>query len=525
MTGSSWYRRSLWNYKGNREYTKSGYESAAARFVEQDLDVDCSDRHYMITGANSGIGLQTASDIAKKGGIIHMVCRNQEAATKARSEIITTTGNDKIHLHIVDLAKPREVVSWAQRFAAQHERLHALIHNAGCMVHERRVDEDGVETNFAVNTLAVHIITLTLMKLLQRSEDARVILVSSAGMLCVRLEPHDLMHASMEPFDGRLVYSQNKRQQVVMGLWYAQRFNNVHFSSMHPGWADTPAVRSSLPQFYEMMKDNLRTPAQGADTVVWLAVSKAAVKHPSGLFYQDREPVSSHLPLAWTKSTIEEEDFLMTNIQDIYTKIYNRMFPQAPDAQDTSGTTPNARQAPAPPPQTEAPATPQASTEGGNKDLAENEEAKVSESEMETSLTENPPKPEPQPTAIPVLPPPPAPASKVTPSKSEVQEVAEIHAPPATLQEKTETTEEKKTDVSEEKEIPELKAEIPETKTEKAEEKTNPPEEQKTDTPAEDSGSSAQGKEEERTEESQKDEEKGDEASPAPSSDPAQPEP
>ncbi|XP_064082844.1 uncharacterized protein LOC135198810 [Macrobrachium nipponense] len=328
MTTSSWYRRSVWSYKGNREYTKSGYDLAKERFIADDLDVDCSDRHYVITGSNSGIGLEITREVAKRGGVLHMVCRNFEAAKAARSDIITNTGNDKIHIHTLDLARPTEVMKWAQEFAATHEKIHVLVNNAGCMVHERRIDEDGIETNFAVNTLSVHIITMNLLPVLQRNEDARVITVSSAGMLTVRLDPIDIMHEDMEPFNGRLVYSQNKRQQVVMTLWYAQRFEKVHFSVMHPGWADTPAVRTSIPDFYEMMKDNLRTPSEGADTAVWLAISKSVLKHPSGLFYQDREPVSTHLPLAWTKSSIEEENLFMQKLMLLMQKISNKISPE-----------------------------------------------------------------------------------------------------------------------------------------------------------------------------------------------------
>ncbi|XP_047470640.1 dehydrogenase/reductase SDR family member 12-like [Penaeus chinensis] len=331
MSATSWYRRYVWNYKGNREYTKSGYDYAKTRFAAEDLEVDCGDRHYVITGCNSGIGYEIGREVARRGGVLHMVCRNFEAAKQARSEIITTTGNDKIHLHTVDLSRPREVLAWAMEFAATHDRLHVLINNAGCMIHERRLDEDEIENNFAVNTLAVHILVTTLLPLLQRSEDARVINVSSAGMLCVKLDPQDLMHENMEPFNGTLVYSQNKRQQVVMTLWYAQRYDKIHFSSMHPGWADTVAVRTSIPQFYEVMKDNLRTAAEGADTAVWLALSKAALKHPSGLFFQDREPVPVHLPLAWTKSSIEDENLFMIKVEELFQKI------STPKTEETAG--------------------------------------------------------------------------------------------------------------------------------------------------------------------------------------------
>jgi hypothetical protein len=62
---------------------------------------------------------------------------------------------------------------------------------------------------------------------------------------------------------------------------------------MHPGWADTPAVRSSLPRFYRVMRNRLRTPEEGADTVVWLAVARATI--PSGRFWLDRAPQPTHL--------------------------------------------------------------------------------------------------------------------------------------------------------------------------------------------------------------------------------------
>ncbi|MPC34711.1 Dehydrogenase/reductase SDR family member 12 [Portunus trituberculatus] len=157
-----------------------------------------------------------------------------------------------------------------------------------------------------------------------------------------------------------------------------------------------------------LMKDNLRTPAQGADTVVWLAISKAALKHPSGLFFQDREPVSTHFPLAWTKSSIEEEDILMNNIQEIYSQIYNKVMAGASVSPTTE-----------PPPPPPASAEPQATDKGQEEEILPHPLATESEA-----------------AKFPVLPPPPPPAEKIVPVKSEV-EVAEIHAPPLDTNEDT----------------------------------------------------------------------------------------
>merc|ERR1712172_481497 len=74
---------------------------------------------------------------------------------------------------------------------------------------------------------------------------------------------------------------------------------------------------SSSPEFHAKMKDKLRTVEQGADTIVWLALSKVALENSNGLFYQDRQPVSTHLPMAWSRSTPDECKQLMEKLKQI----------------------------------------------------------------------------------------------------------------------------------------------------------------------------------------------------------------
>ena len=76
-------------------------------------------------------------------------------------------------------------------------------------------------------------------------------------MLTNKMDPDDLQ-SERKSFDGTMVYAQNKRQQIVMTEKWAKKYPQVQFTSMHPGWADTPAVRSAMPGFYEKMKDKLR---------------------------------------------------------------------------------------------------------------------------------------------------------------------------------------------------------------------------------------------------------------------------
>ena len=138
-------------------------------------------------------------------------------------------------------------------------------------------------------------------------------------MLKQKLNLNDL-NSERGNFNGTMAYAQNKRQQVVMTEQYAIQYPDIFWASMHPGWADTPAVRTSMPEFYEKMKDKLRTVEQGADTIIWLACSKSALENTNGLFYQDRQPVSTHLPFAQSRSTAEECKQFMAKL-DEFSKI------------------------------------------------------------------------------------------------------------------------------------------------------------------------------------------------------------
>ncbi|KAM3865940.1 dehydrogenase/reductase SDR family member 12 [Diretmus argenteus] len=312
----SLYRNVIWFLKGIQEYTRNGYEAASRTFDAQDLDVSVVGRSFMITGANSGIGKATAMAIAKKGGTVHMVCRNKDKAEEARADIVRESGNTEVNIHILDMSETRKVWQFTEAFKREHFSLNVLINNAGCMVNKREVNAEGLERNFATNTLGVYILTQNLIPLLQKSRDPRVITVSSGGMLVQNLRV-DGLQSERGYFDGTMVYAQNKRQQVVLTEQWAKANPVIHFSVMHPGWADTPAVSTSMPQFHQMMGGRLRSAEQGADTVVWLALSRAAARTSSGQFFQDRKPVPAHLPLAWTHSSAEDIQNFMAQLETL----------------------------------------------------------------------------------------------------------------------------------------------------------------------------------------------------------------
>ncbi|XP_077987957.1 dehydrogenase/reductase SDR family member 12-like [Glandiceps talaboti] len=318
----SFYRNTVFFIKGLQEFGKNGYQSAAKNFDPRALEVDISDRSYMITGANSGIGKSTAMEVAKRGGTVHMVCRSQQRGEDAQNEIKSATGNDKVYLHLLDMSSPRQVDEFSKKFAADSSQpLNVLINNAGCMINTRELQENELEKNFATNTMGTYILTKNLIPHLSRSRSPRVITVASGGAYTMKLDYKDFTSAGMNPFDGTFVYAQNKRQQIIMMEMLAKKHSNIHFSSMHPGWADTPAVRTSMPDFYARFKERFRTAEQGADTLIWLAISDAAVKIPNGQFCFDRKVVSSHLTLARTKSSENDKEEFMKRLGDLAAQI------------------------------------------------------------------------------------------------------------------------------------------------------------------------------------------------------------
>jgi NAD(P)-dependent dehydrogenase (short-subunit alcohol dehydrogenase family) len=198
----------------------------------------------------------------------------------------------------------------AERILGGGEPVHVLVHNAGVLPAERHETEEGLELTFATNVLGPHLLTRMLRKLLIESAPARVLYVSSGGMYARRLEVDDLQSREGE-FDGRVAYARSKRAEVVLMERWAEELagTGVVAHAMHPGWADTPGVETSIPAFRRVMRPLLRTPEQGADTIVWLAAAPEAAAVTGG-FWCDRHTRTTHHPFTHTRETAAERERL-----------------------------------------------------------------------------------------------------------------------------------------------------------------------------------------------------------------------
>ena len=191
-----------------------------------------------------------------------------------------------------------------------------LINNAGALFNPRQQTAEGFEKSFALLLLGPYILTERLLPLLQKSGDARVVNVLSGGMYAEKIHVDDLQYQRGN-YSGSIAYARAKRGLMIATEYWAERWRDsgITVNAMHPGWADTPGVETALPEFYKLTKRFLRTPAEGADTAVWLATSTEAGR-VSGKFWLDREQHPSHLSNR-TRETGDERRELLNTLAEL----------------------------------------------------------------------------------------------------------------------------------------------------------------------------------------------------------------
>jgi NAD(P)-dependent dehydrogenase (short-subunit alcohol dehydrogenase family) len=251
-------------------------------------------RTVIVTGATSGLGKAASQELARLGADLILVGRNPDKTAAARDQIVADTGNDRVRFELADLSLLAEIRDLAGRLLANEPAIHVLVNNAGTLFNERSETAEGIERTLATNLLGHFLLTNLLIPRLVESAPSRIINVASGGMYSQRISISNLQNDRGE-YKGAAAYARTKRGQVILTEMWAERLaaQGVTVSSMHPGWADTPGVVHSLPTFYKITKPFLRTPAEGADTIVWLAASDEAADH-TGRFWMDRRPRPTH---------------------------------------------------------------------------------------------------------------------------------------------------------------------------------------------------------------------------------------
>ena len=274
-------------------YTRVGYRVRSGMWSaaeEQPMD----GKVVLLTGGTSGLGLAAAEGFARLGATVWLPARNKQRGEHARAQIVAKFPNSDVRVGLCDLSDLKSVRRFAELLGGETERLDVLVNNAGTLASERTLSVDGIELTFATNVLGPFLLTNLLIPLLEQSKPARIINVSSGGMYTQRIHPDDLQ-MTHEEFDGPTAYARTKRAQVILTELWAERLRGagVVVHAMHPGWADTPGLKSSLPRFYSLTRRLLRTPQEGADTIVWLGAAPEPARS-SGGFWHDRRRRPTH---------------------------------------------------------------------------------------------------------------------------------------------------------------------------------------------------------------------------------------
>jgi dehydrogenase/reductase SDR family member 12 len=287
-------------------YTNLGYRVRARSWDELPR---MDGKAVLVTGASSGLGRAAAEAFARLGATIWLLARDRERGEQARAQICEWSAAGEVHLELADLSALDSVRQVAGRIRERAQRLDVLVNNAGVLTETREHSVDGIELTLATNVIGPFLLTNLLVPLLEFSAPARIINVSSGGMYTQGLQVDDLQSEHGE-FDGAAVYARTKRAQVVLTELWAQRLagTGIVVHAMHPGWTDTAGLRSSLPRFHRLTRPLLRTPAEGADTIVWLGAADQP-GHSSGQFWHDRRVRPTHL-LPRTRETAEDQEQL-----------------------------------------------------------------------------------------------------------------------------------------------------------------------------------------------------------------------
>ena len=245
----------------------------------------------LVTGAASGIGLASAQGFARLGATVYALGRNDRRAGEAVERIAGAVPRADVRPATCDLSSLAAIRAFAEEFAAREPRLEALVNNAGVMPDERTRSADGHELMFATHVLAPLALTSLLAPLLERSAPSRVINVSSGGMYGQRLPVGD-WQSDRASYGPKKFYARTKREEVVVTELLAARLRErgVIVHSMHPGWVDTEGVKQWMPVFRKLTVPIIRSPEQGADTIVWLGAAAPEPLAETGLFWHDRRP-------------------------------------------------------------------------------------------------------------------------------------------------------------------------------------------------------------------------------------------
>ncbi len=253
----------------------------------------------IVTGANAGLGFETAKGLAQKGAEVGMICRSEARGREAREAIIRDTGNQRVHLFLADLSKQDDVRRMAAAIRRAFGKVDVLVNNAAVVASERTLTADGIEMQFAVNHLAGFLLTHCLMEGLLASGSARIVNISSGNHRRGRIHFEDI---SLEAgYHVLKAYNQSKLANVLFTYELERRLKrngiqHITANCVDPGTNFTDIGTKATGRWHALAWKIRRlvsmSPEQGAQCQIHLASSEE-VEGISGKFWYKSKPLPS----------------------------------------------------------------------------------------------------------------------------------------------------------------------------------------------------------------------------------------
>jgi NAD(P)-dependent dehydrogenase (short-subunit alcohol dehydrogenase family) len=259
--------------------SRFGFSSTAAEVAE---GVDLTGKRAIVTGAASGIGIETAKILAAHGAEVTLAVRNVEAGARTARDITAETGNSAIHVARLDVA---DLESVGQFVASWSGPLHVLVNNAGIMATPEERTAAGTELQFATNFLGHFALTVGLHDALAQADGARVVALSSSGHLISPVVFDDI-DFRFRPYDPLLAYGQSKTASALFAVGAAKRWadDGITVNAVMPG-----AIATGLQKHTGGLKtppERQKTVQQGAATSIFAATSPL-LEGVSGRYFED----------------------------------------------------------------------------------------------------------------------------------------------------------------------------------------------------------------------------------------------
>ncbi|CAH0402457.1 unnamed protein product [Chilo suppressalis] len=253
--------------------------------------IKMSNKVVIVTGANTGIGFETAKDLAKRDARVILACRDTDKGNAARNRIVNATGNNNVVYKRLDLASLQSVRDFSDDILSTERLIHVLINNAGTGKLDNRLTEDNLPVEAQVNHFGPFLLTNLLLPAIKAAR-GRIINVSSVMHYFGRIDIENFIKQAKTSFQHRLVYSNTKLANILFTRKLSKELqgSGVTVNCLHPGAVSTDIFRHQFFIVRLLIRFIMKTPYEGAQTSIYLAVAPV-LENVTGKYFVDCQEV------------------------------------------------------------------------------------------------------------------------------------------------------------------------------------------------------------------------------------------